>query len=95
MAQTLSLKDAVNTAMKNYGTIRAKEEYVKASRATVQQTTKDTCLISVVSFQQDYGTVNGQTGPLYGYRGLNAASSGPAMASQNYNAALVRCTSPM
>ncbi len=40
-----------------------------------------------LSFQQDYGTVNGQTGPLYGLRGLGTASAGPALSAQNYNAA--------
>ncbi|MGN6416251.1 MAG: TolC family protein [Pseudobacter sp.] len=87
MAQTLTLKDAVQTAITNYGTIRAKEQYAKASGATVQQSKKEYLPDLSLSFQQDYGTVNGQTGPLYGLRGLSAASGGPALSSQNYNAA--------
>jgi outer membrane protein TolC len=87
MAQTLTLKDAVQTAMKNYGTIRAKEQYAKASGATVQLSKKEYLPDLNLSFQQDYGTVNGQTGPLYGLRGLGTASAGPALSAQNYNAA--------
>src|SRR6202000_227195 len=40
-----------------------------------------------LSAQQDYGTVNGQNGPLYGYRALRVASSGPVVPKQNCNAA--------
>ncbi|WP_206022297.1 TolC family protein [Pseudoflavitalea sp. G-6-1-2] len=86
-AQTITLKDAVQTAMKNYGSIKAKEQYVKASKSAVNQSSKEYLPDLSVSFQQDYGTVNGQTGPLYGYRGLSTASSGPALPEQNYNAA--------
>ena len=86
-AQTITLKDAVQTAMKNYGSIKAKEQYVNASKATVHQTSKEYLPDLSISAQQDYGTVNGQTGPLYGYRGLSTASSGPALPEQNYNAA--------
>lgn len=87
MAQTLTLKDAVQTAIKNYGSIRAKEQYAKASGATVQQSKKEYLPDLNLSWQQDYGTVNGQTGPMYGYRGGAVASAGPALSSQNYNAA--------
>ncbi len=39
-----------------------------------------------VSAQQDYGTVNSQLGPSYGFNGLSVASSGPIAANQNWNA---------
>jgi outer membrane protein TolC len=86
-AQTLNLKDAVQTALTNYGTIRAKSNYVKASQANVTVSKREYLPDFNISAQQDYGTVNGGYGPLYGYKGLSVASSGPALASQNWNAA--------
>ncbi|WP_316800769.1 TolC family protein [Pedobacter frigidisoli] len=86
-AQTLTLKEAVNTALKNYGTIRAKESYANASRATIQQTKREYLPNLNLSAQQDFGTINGQNGPQYGLGGLGTASSGPALDKQNWNAA--------
>jgi len=86
-AQALSLKDAVQTALNNYGTIRAKANYVKASQANVTEAKREYLPDLNISAQQDYGTINGQNGPLYGYKGLSVASSGPALAKQNWNAA--------
>jgi outer membrane protein TolC len=86
-AQTLSLKTAVQTALSNYGTIRAKADYAKASAANVKETRREYLPDLSISAQQDYGTINGQSGPVYGYRGLNVASSGPLLASQNQSAA--------
>ena len=40
-----------------------------------------------ISGQQDYGTVNGQFGPSYGYKGFSVASSGPTLPNQNWTAA--------
>ncbi|KQS28148.1 TolC family protein [Dyadobacter sp. Leaf189] len=85
-AQVLSLHDAVETALTNYGTIRAKTNYLGASKATVAQSRKDYLPNLNLSAQQDYGTVNGQNGPLYGM-GLAVASSGLPLGSQNWNAA--------
>ncbi|PZU16289.1 MAG: transporter, partial [Chryseobacterium sp.] len=39
-----------------------------------------------ISLQQDYGTVNGQNGPLYGFGGYGVASSGLPLPDQNWNA---------
>lgn len=85
--EVLTLKDAVNIAIKNYGTLKAKASYVKASAAAVVQSRKEYLPDLNISAQQDYGTVNGQTGSLYGYRGLSASSSGPALDKQSWNAA--------
>lgn len=85
--QLLTLKQAVQTAITNYGTIRAKEAYANASKASVKQSVNDYLPDFNLSAQQDYGTVNGLNGPVYGYRGLNTAASGPALANQNWNAA--------
>lgn len=86
-AQTLYLKDAINTALSNYGSIKAKKNYVNASEAGLQQAKKDYLPNLNLSAQQDYGTINGQNGPSYGLGGLGVASSGPAFDQQNWNAA--------
>ncbi|MCW3091511.1 MAG: outer rane efflux protein [Ferruginibacter sp.] len=84
--QHLSLKDAVQIALNNYPSIKAKTNYSKASKATVLQTRKEALPNLILSFQQDYGTVNGQNGPSYGLGGFGVASSGLALPDQNWNA---------
>jgi outer membrane protein TolC len=86
-AQTLTLKAAVNTALQNYDVIKAKSNYVKASQATVQQNVLDYLPNVSLSAQNDYGTINGQSGPAYGFGGLGVSSSGPVLDKQNWNAA--------
>ncbi len=86
-AQVLTLKEAVRTALANYGTLKAKANYANASKAIVKENTREYLPDLSVSAQQDYGTINGQSGPVYGYRGLSVASSGPALPAQNWNAA--------
>jgi outer membrane protein TolC len=86
-AQRLSMKDALNAALSNYGTIKAKTNYANASKASVQQSKRDYLPNVVLSAQQDYGTVNGQNGPLYGFGGFGVASSGLPLNTQNWNAA--------
>lgn len=85
--QSLSLKQAVQLAVENYGTIKAKANYAEASKASVVQSRRDYLPNINFSAQQDYGTINGQNAPLYGFGGLNTASSGPALDAQNWNAA--------
>ncbi|MWB92812.1 TolC family protein [Flavobacterium sp. GA093] len=86
-AQTLSLKEAIKTGLENYGTIRAKTNYSNASRETLKQSKRDYLPNLNLSAQQDYGTVNGQNGPLYGFGGLGVASSGLPLPEQNWNSA--------
>jgi outer membrane protein TolC len=83
-AQVLTLSDAVETALANYGTIKAKDNYLNASKATVRQNINEYLPNLNLQLQQDYGTVNGQNGPLYGL-GLSVASSGLPLPSQNWN----------
>jgi outer membrane protein TolC len=85
--QILTLKDAIRTAINNYGTIKAKSNYADASKASVIQAKRDYLPNLNLSAQQDYGTVNGQNGPLYGFGGLGVASSGLPLPDQNWNAA--------
>ncbi len=85
--KVLTLKEAISVALANYGTLKAKSNYVKASAASVVQNKKEYLPDLNISMQQDYGTVNGQNGILYSYRGLSASPSGPAMDKQNWNTA--------
>ena len=87
MAQNLSLKEAVATGVANYGLVTAKGKYAQAAQETVKQTRRDYLPNLNLSAQQDYGTVNGQNGPLYGLGGLGVASSGLPLPQQNWNAA--------
>ena len=86
-AQTLTLKDAVKTAVANYGTIKAKSNYASASAEAVDQSRRDYLPNLNLSAQQDYGTINGQNGPMYGFGGFGVSSSGLPLATQNWNAA--------
>ncbi|AWK06583.1 transporter [Flavobacterium crocinum] len=86
-SQTLSLKEAVKTGLENYGSIRAKNNYTNASKETLKQSKRDYLPNLNLSAQQDYGTVNGQNGPLYGFGGLGVASSGLPLPEQNWNSA--------
>lgn len=86
-SQNLSLKEAVAKGVENYGYVKAKGNYAQASLETVKQAKRDYLPNLNLSAQQDYGTVNGQNGPLYGFGGLGVASSGLPLPSQNWNAA--------
>lgn len=85
--KVLSLKDAEQIALTNYGSIKAKASQLNASKASLKETHTEALPDLNVSIQQDYGTVNGQNGPLFGYHGLAVASAGPTLPNQNYNAA--------
>ncbi|RDC62194.1 TolC family protein [Adhaeribacter pallidiroseus] len=83
----LSLPEALQTSLTHYGTIKAKTNYVLAAEAAVRQSQKEYLPDFSISGQHDYGTINGQNGAFYGFRGLNSSSSGPPMEAQNWNAA--------
>jgi len=83
----LTMNEALERSLANYGTIKAKANYTQAARASVRQSQKEYLPDFSVSGQHDYGTINGQNGTFYGFRGLNSSSSGPAMETQNWNAA--------
>jgi outer membrane protein TolC len=86
-AQVLTLKQAVQTAMTNFGTIRAKADYVKASQANVKATKREYLPDINFAAQQDYGTINSNYGPLAAYKVPGVSSSGPVLGTQNWNAA--------
>lgn len=85
--KTLTLKEAVQDALQNYGTIKAKANYAKASAATLKETRREYLPNLNLSAQNDFGTVNSQYGPLYGLGGYGVSSSGPILVGQNWNAA--------
>ncbi|WHZ08151.1 MAG: Outer membrane protein-like protein [Cytophagales bacterium] len=87
------MSEAVTHGLKNYQTIEAKRNYYRAS-AALKQNTKNEYLPNLIgSIQQDYGTVNGQYGPLGAVglpgagAGLAVASAGPVSGLQSWNAA--------
>jgi outer membrane protein TolC len=86
-AQVLTLKQAVQTALNNYGTIRAKSDYVKAARANVREVKNEYLPDINLAAEQVYGTANSNYGPLAGYKVSSVSSSGPVLASQNWNSA--------
>lgn len=86
-AQALTLRQAVQTALNNYGTIHAKANYVAASRANVRETKMEYLPDINLAAQQTYGTVNSNYGPLASYKVAGVSSSGPIFAKQNWNAA--------
>ena len=85
--KVFTLKDAIAEGIKNYGIIKAKIKYAEASKIAVKQAKRENIPNFNLSAQQDYGTVNGQFGPLFGFGGLGLASSGPAFDKQYSNAA--------
>ncbi|HJP63297.1 MAG TPA: TolC family protein, partial [Mucilaginibacter sp.] len=85
--KVLTIKDAEQLALGNYASIKAKANQLNASKAYLTETKTEYLPDFTVSAQQDYGTINGTNGPLYGLKGLSAASSGPSLPNQNWNAA--------
>ncbi|WP_338865236.1 TolC family protein [Myxococcus stipitatus] len=86
-SQTLTLRDSLDTALRNYSAIRAKEFRRDAARHDVSHTKQAYLPDVVLSAQQVYGTVNAMHGPLYSPGGpANASTSAPPLAEQNWNA---------
>lgn len=83
----ISLTEAIERGVTNYGILRAKQSYAQASVSTTDQVKRAYLPNLNLSAQQDYGTVNGQNGPLFGLGGLGVASSGLPLPQQNWNAA--------
>lgn len=87
MAQTLTLRQAVQTALNNYGTIRAKTDYVKAARANVREVKNEYLPDLSLAAEQAYGTVNSNYGPLGADKVPFVSSSGLTSPAQNWTAA--------
>src|SRR6201996_1009174 len=86
-AQVLTMRQAVQNALNNYGTIRAKANYVKAAQANVKEVQREYLPDINFSLSQDYGTVASNYGPYAAYKASPVSSSGPVLGTQNWNAA--------
>ncbi|HEX8061061.1 MAG TPA: TolC family protein [Cyclobacteriaceae bacterium] len=84
--EVLTMRRALELGVNNYGSIKARSYQVEASKNSLTQAKRDYLPNVVLSAQQDYGTVNGQNGPLYGFGGYAVASSGLPLKVQNWNA---------
>lgn len=84
--EVLTLQSALETAVHNYGSIKAKESYRLSSQESIELAKRQYLPNLNISLQQDYGTINGQNGPLYGFGGYGVASSGLPLPDQNWNA---------
>ena len=85
--KTLPLSQALQTGVQNYQSIQAKRQYERASAEQVKNTRNEYLPNIIGSFQQDFGTINGQYGPMAAYGASGTTSSGPPFASQNWAAA--------
>ncbi|MVN89570.1 TolC family protein [Mucilaginibacter aquatilis] len=83
----LSMKEAVQLGVDNHPAIKAKKNQLGSSKAYLKETKAEYLPDLNFSAQNAYGTINGQNGPLIGYRGLAVSSSGPALPNQSWNAA--------
>ena len=85
--KTLLLSTAIQSGLRNYQSIKAKKNYLSASKEQIKNTRNEYLPNIIASFQQDYGTVNGQFGPLSAYGVAGTTSSGPTNNTQNWSAA--------
>lgn len=83
----LTLRDAIDLAVKNYPSIKAKSAFAQASQNMVAESKREYLPNVNFSAQNFYGTINAQYGPSYGFGGLAASSSGPVFVNSNSNAA--------
>lgn len=84
--ERLTIQDAVDMAVANYGQIRAKGFYAESSNMLADKAKRDYLPNLVLSGQQDYGTVNGIISPLWGFGGYGVGSSGLPRSEQNWDA---------
>jgi outer membrane protein TolC len=82
----LTLPQAIQAAVQNYGTIKAKLNYAKASATEVTESKREYLPNLNFGAEQAFGTVNSNYGPLYAMPGA-AFSSGPVTGNQSSNAA--------
>jgi len=83
----LLLSEAIQTGLHRYQGILAKQNIIRASEALLRNAGNQYLPNVVLGLQQDYGTVNGQYGPLTPYGVTGVSSSGPTYPSQSWNAA--------
>jgi len=84
---SLTLKAAVNAGIENHPSIQARENYLNATEALVRNSRNEYLPNIIAAVQQNYGTINGQYGPMAPLGTLGVSSAGPASSAQNWNAA--------
>jgi len=84
---TLLLPEAVDQGVQSYQSIQAKRNYVNASEALAKNARNQYLPNVIAAAQHNYGTINGQLGPLAPAGVLGVSSSGPTVANQSWNAA--------
>ena len=85
--QNITLPQAIDIGLKNYPSIKAKQNYVHASENLTRNARNEYLPNVIASVQQSYGTINGQFGPGGSIGVLGVASSGPVTSQQNWDAA--------
>jgi outer membrane protein TolC len=83
----LLLSQAIQTGLHEYQSILAKQNIVRSSQALLQNTRNEYLPNVFAGLQQDYGTINGQFGPLTPYGVAGVSSSGPTAPRQSWNSA--------
>lgn len=83
----LTLSEAIKMGLQNFNSIKAKQRYQEASSVMVDNARRQFLPDVNTAIQQNYGTANGQFGPLYSYKGVGIAAAGPNATSQNWNTA--------
>jgi len=88
-AQTsvLTLPQALQTGLQRYQSIQAKESYVRAAAENISAVKREYLPDLNLNAQNSYGTINGQNGPFWGYKGWTSGASGQPLPTQNWNAA--------
>jgi hypothetical protein len=71
-----TLSEAIQTGLQNYNSIKAKKSYQGASTVMVENARRQFLPDVNTAIQQNYGTANGQFGPLYSYKGVGIAAAG-------------------
>lgn len=83
----LTIKDAIDSVVQNYGTIRAKRNIVKQAQSNIDYSKLQAIPDLNLSASNFYGTANSVNGPSYTMGVGGISPSGPVMPSQNWNAA--------
>ncbi|HEX8039333.1 MAG TPA: TolC family protein, partial [Chryseosolibacter sp.] len=83
----LTLRVALEMGVQNHPAIRAKQNYLSSAEALTRNARAEYLPNVILSAQQNYGTINGQYGPLGAAGPPGLASAGPAYPEQNWNAA--------
>ena len=83
----LSLPDALDQGVQNHQRIQAKRSYYQSSESLTRNARNEYLPNVIASMQQNYGTVNGQFGPLAAVGVLGVGSAGPSYAAESWNAA--------